>query len=163
MVDTTSDSKMLKCATWIMDISHFWMMTTKESVSSAGNKSAVRERIGANVVAELISLDKDDNPTVVASLQIIGTVIPAITSNHVVEVDKRHVVWYAKSESLKSTGGVIIIPENHKRFDVQTYLRGDESHKREDLKFSYSYHVEYEEKEPLEVPKSTQLEDYGAW
>lgn len=159
MVNLTSEGELLKCGTFVVDIERFWW--NGQTVNDAG--TIHRERLEANVVLELISINELGNSVPVASLQIRGIISPQIGGGGVIEAKKRHCLYIVGQDKANGTGGPIVIPEDHYAFDVGIYLRGDSDGGIENLTFDYSYHVEHETREQLEIPKSKTLQDFGTW
>lgn len=153
------DSETFRGGVWVVDVSHFWLNGKTELKD--GTIGAGREE--GNVILELLSINELGDKTAVASIQIRGIISPKFNIGGVIECKKRHGLYIVGQGKVTGTGGPIVIPDDHYKFDVATYYRGDAEIQEGDLVLTYSYHVEHEEIEQLEIPKSKQLSDFGTW
>ena len=144
---------------WVVDVSHFWL--NGRTVLKDGTINAEREE--ANVVLELVSINELGDKQAVASLQIRGIISPQFNIGGVIECKKRHGLYIVGQNKVNGTGGPIIVPDDHYAFEVGVYYRGDAEIQEGDLVLNYTYHVEHEEIEQLEIPKSKALTDFGTW
>lgn len=154
------DSDTFRGGVWVVDVSHLWI-NTNGPIHKDGSQTV--ERAEGNVILELLSINELGDKTAVASIQIRGIISPKFNIGGVIECKKRHGLYIVGQNKVNGTGGPIVIPEDHYKFDVATYYRGDAEIKEGDLVLTYSYHVEHEEIEQLEIPKSKQLSDFGTW
>lgn len=144
---------------WIVDVSHFWL----DGKTQLLDGTIKAERLEANVVLELVSINELGVKQAVASLQIRGIISPSFNTGGVIECKKRHGLYIVGQGKVTGTGGPIIIPDDHYAFEVGVYYRGDAEIPAGALVLNYTYHVEHEEIEQLEIPKSKQLSDFGTW
>ena len=144
---------------WIVDVSHFWLNGKTQLLDG----TIKAERLEANVVLELVSINELGDKQAVASLQIRGIIAPSFNTGGVIECKKRHGLYITSQGKVNGTGGPIIIPDDHYAFEVGVYYRGDAEIQEGDLMLHYGYHVEHEEIEQLEIPKSKALSDFGTW
>lgn len=151
--------EVIRGGVWIVDVSHFWLNGRVHLAD--GTIEAKREE--ANVVLELVSINELGDKQAVASLQIRGIISPSFNTGGVIECKKRHGLYVVGQGKVTGTGGPIIVPDDHYKFEVDMYHRGDVEVPAGGLVLNYTYHVEHEEIEQLEIPKSKQLSDFGTW
>lgn len=154
------DNETFRGGVWIVDVSHLWVKAG-EKVHKDGSREIERDE--GNVVLELVSINELGDKRAVASLQIRGMISPKFDIGGVIECKKRHGLYIVGQNKVNGTGGPIVIPDDHYAFEVGVYYRGDSEINEGDLTFHYTYRVEHEEIEQLEIPKSKALQDFGTW
>lgn len=141
---------------WVLDITHAWVKTVQHSAVGE-----IADRSPVNILVELVSINKKSRPLTVATLHVNAKITPRISGASILEL-KREMSTFTEGKQA-SVGEKIQLPDDHDRFDIQIRIRGDSDVRLEDLTFNYSYHVEHEEVEVKNIPKSQALDDFGAW